>query len=219
MNKTTLTMWGSLGLNAAFVFMLWGAVGTGNDLATDLVACNTQVSGMLDKRDSTSQSVEDITKYIIKLRRGRFNPYVAELYAREFVNSAELYNFNPKFLVALSIIESGVVQRTEYGVTLTSAAGAQGIMQVMPRYWGYGAIPFIKKPNDLKHSVLNIRAGAHVLHYYREMYNGDIHKALLAYNRGERAVNRDIRKGRNPSNGYAHRVWQRAKQFTNHIEL
>jgi hypothetical protein len=39
-----------------------------------------------------------------------------------------------------------------------------------------------------------------------ERYDGDVRLGLLAYNRGERAVDRDLRNGRDPENGYSTKV-------------
>ncbi len=48
----------------------------------------------------------------------------------------------------------------------------------------------------------NLRIGIRYLRTLLDMYKGDVRLALLAYNRGEDAVWRDVRAGVNPGNGY-----------------
>jgi soluble lytic murein transglycosylase-like protein len=54
--------------------------------------------------------------------------------------------------------------------------------------------------------VPNLRVGFGYLRRLIDKYDGDVRLALLAYNRGEGAVDRDLRSGRNPENGYTRRV-------------
>ena len=49
---------------------------------------------------------------------------------------------------------------------------------------------------------VNLKIGMHYLRSLLDMYKGDVRLALLAYNRGEDAVWRDVRAGVNPGNGY-----------------
>ncbi|HEX8830733.1 MAG TPA: hypothetical protein VF705_06180, partial [Longimicrobium sp.] len=39
-----------------------------------------------------------------------------------------------------------------------------------------------------------------------ELFDGDVRLAVIAYNRGEVAVQRAMRRGRDPENGYGERV-------------
>ena len=48
----------------------------------------------------------------------------------------------------------------------------------------------------------NLRVGFRYLRGLLDQYDGNVHLALLAYNRGEDAVWRDIHAGVNPGNGY-----------------
>ena len=49
----------------------------------------------------------------------------------------------------------------------------------------------------------NLRLGFRFLRQLLEKYNGDMHLALLAYNRGPDRVDALVRSGVNPNNGYA----------------
>jgi soluble lytic murein transglycosylase-like protein len=99
----------------------------------------------------------------------------------------------------LTLIESRFDPQAE------SSKGALGMTQVMPKVW-LKRIDFISDRKDLMDPFLNIHAGAHVLRHYLDRAKGNVKLALLMYNRGEGAVNRDILKGHDPSNGYAHKV-------------
>jgi soluble lytic murein transglycosylase-like protein len=54
----------------------------------------------------------------------------------------------------------------------------------------------------------NLRIGFRYLRSLLDQYHGDVRLALLAYNRGEDAVWRDVRAGINPGNGYDRFVMQ-----------
>jgi soluble lytic murein transglycosylase-like protein len=175
------------------------------------------VKGIAEK-EKHSALVAQTQEFILKVRAKHgdkhFNPYVAYQWAVAYVEAAKEYKLPLQVLLGMGIVESGYSHVNEYGTTLVSRAGAEGIMQVMPRYWGRGQIPFIKSPKDLRNPILNIKAGAYVLAYYKAMY-GDIRTAILVYNRGPAAVDRDLRRGLNPerNNDYAVKVLQRVEQY------
>jgi len=81
-----------------------------------------------------------------------------------------------------------------------SSTGAIGLLQVMP------STARLLDRNVTKDSLYDRATNLHLgLKYLRELlklYRGNIHLALLAYNRGEDAVSRDLRMGINPTNGY-----------------
>ena len=52
----------------------------------------------------------------------------------------------------------------------------------------------------------NLRVGFRYLRSLLDQYKGNVHLALLAYNRGEDAVWRDVKAGVDPGNGYDHYV-------------
>ena len=166
----------------------------------------------MDGEKTRLKEQDTITAFLLRKRRD-LNPAIIQEWATAFIEAGKENDLDPRFIIQVSIIESGVRQMTPYGITLVSSAGAEGMMQVMGRYWGHGQIPFIHNPDELRHTTLNIRAGAYILRYYLDMYKGDVELALLAYNRGEGAVNRDLRRGINPSNGYVKRVLMRVNPY------
>ncbi len=127
------------------------------------------------------------------------NELKAQHYANIFIDAARNYDLNPRLLLLLTLIES------RFDPQAVSSKGALGMTQVMPNVW-LTRIEFISDRRDLMDPFLNIYAGAHVLRYYLDRAKGNVKLALLMYNRGEGAVNRDILKGHDPSNGYAQKV-------------
>ncbi|MGH7447442.1 MAG: lytic transglycosylase domain-containing protein [Longimicrobiales bacterium] len=101
----------------------------------------------------------------------------------------------PDLAFSLVRVESGFTRRA------VSSAGAVGYTQVMP------ATAFWLQPGlsraDLFERDTNLRLGFRYLRMMVEQYDGDLHLALLAYNRGPGRVDDILRTGGDPSNGYS----------------
>jgi soluble lytic murein transglycosylase-like protein len=102
---------------------------------------------------------------------------------------------DPALAFSLIRVESGFTRRA------VSSAGAVGYTQVMPStaFWlqpGLGR-------DDLFERDTNLRLGFRYLRMMIEQYDGDLHLALLAYNRGPGRVDEILRAGGDPSNGYS----------------
>jgi Transglycosylase SLT domain len=82
----------------------------------------------------------------------------------------------------------------------TSHVGAIGLTQLMP------ATARWLKPDvtvrDLRDPEVNLRIGFKYLNDLMKKYDGDTELALLAYNRGPGTVDRVLKRGGNPDNGY-----------------
>jgi soluble lytic murein transglycosylase-like protein len=89
---------------------------------------------------------------------------------------------------------------SEFNPRAISKTGAIGLTQLMPST----AVQFDKNATRDRLFVadVNLKIGMHYLRTLLDMYKGDVRLALLAYNRGEDAVWRDVRAGVNPGNGY-----------------
>jgi len=89
---------------------------------------------------------------------------------------------------------------SEFNPKAVSKVGALGLTQLMPStaklYDGTITREKLFVPE------VNLRVGFTYLRTLLDMYKGNVRLALLAYNRGEDAVWRDIRAGVNPGNGY-----------------
>jgi hypothetical protein len=89
---------------------------------------------------------------------------------------------------------------SEFNERAVSKVGAVGLTQLMPstaRLYQKGVTR-----EQLFSPEVNLRVGFRYLRTLIDMYKGNFRLALLAYNRGEDAVSRDVRAGVNPGNGY-----------------
>lgn len=93
-------------------------------------------------------------------------------YDQYFLDAANKYNVDPRWLKAITAGESSWDQNA------VSKAGAKGLMQVMPGNFLPGENPF--DPRD------NIMAGARVFSWAMQSANGDLDEALRYYNGGSR---------------------------------
>jgi len=103
-------------------------------------------------------------------------PLADDVIAPLIENNAKSHEVQPELLRAVIDRESG------YRPCAVSSKGAQGLMQLMPetsRELG------VKDPFDPKE---NVSAGARFLKQLLDKYNGDLAKALGAYNAGSAAV-------------------------------
>lgn len=89
---------------------------------------------------------------------------------------------------------------SEFNPRAVSKVGALGLTQLMPstaKLWEKNVTR-----EDLFTPQTNLRIGFKYLRNLLEQYKGNVNLALLAYNRGEDAVWRDVRAGVDPGNGY-----------------
>lgn len=92
------------------------------------------------------------------------------------INAAAQRNgVDPALVNAVAAVESG------YNQNAVSSAGAVGIMQLMPETAAHLGV----NPYD---AASNIEGGAKLLSSQLRQYNGDVAKALAAYNAGSGAV-------------------------------
>ncbi|HEX3868534.1 MAG TPA: lytic transglycosylase domain-containing protein [Gemmatimonadaceae bacterium] len=88
---------------------------------------------------------------------------------------------------------------SDFDARAVSKTGAVGLMQIMP---GTAKLFERVSRDELLDPPTNLRVGFRYLRTLLDRYDGDVRLALLAYNRGEDAVGRDLRAGVNPGNGY-----------------
>jgi soluble lytic murein transglycosylase-like protein len=91
--------------------------------------------------------------------------------------------------------------------TAVSHAGAVGYTQLLPSTARW-LVPGTTR-SQLFNAETNLEIGFRYLRYLLDYYEGDVRLALTAYNRGPGTVDRLVRQGRNPENGYAERVLRR----------
>ncbi len=130
---------------------------------------------VLDLAGMDDAATMDAPRYFNRLR---FGTYYADL----LIPAAQENDFHPLFLFALTRQESlfeGFVR---------SAAGARGLMQIVPSTGAYIAELLGWPPDytadDLYRPLVNVRFGAAYLARQREAFDGDLYAALAAYNAG-----------------------------------
>jgi soluble lytic murein transglycosylase-like protein len=119
--------------------------------------------------------------------------------ARTIHAAAEDVGLDPDLGFRLVRAESGFNPRAR------SRAGALGLTQLMPSTARW-LDSRMSTPARIMEPERNLRVGFGYLRQLLEKYDGDLSLALLAYNRGEGAVDRDLRRGRDPENGYTRMV-------------
>jgi len=93
---------------------------------------------------------------------------------------------------------------SEFNPRAKSPVGAIGLTQLMPataRWMRPGTTT-----SDLRNPEVNVRIGFRYLRELLDKYDGDQRLALLAYNRGPGTVDRVLKRGGNPDNGYVEAV-------------
>jgi soluble lytic murein transglycosylase-like protein len=110
-------------------------------------------------------------------------------------------------------IEAGVPPRTAFGLVRAessfrpaaiSPVGAIGLTQLMPATARW-LEPGVTR-QALKRPDTNLRVGFKYLKQLIDRYDGDEKLALTAFNRGPGTVDKLLKRGRNPDNGYAEKV-------------
>jgi beta-lactamase regulating signal transducer with metallopeptidase domain len=103
--------------------------------------------------------------------------YVSPILVQKIDALAQKESIDPNLLRAIAFVES------HFNPEAVSAHGAKGILQVMPETaLKYGA-------TNLDDPEQVAAAGAHYLRHLLDVYQGDLTKAVSAYNGGEAAVN------------------------------
>jgi soluble lytic murein transglycosylase-like protein len=123
---------------------------------------------------------------------------IARDLAQDIYDAAVEENIDPKVAYGLVRTESTFKERA------VSPVGARGLTQVMPRT-AAGMVPGTTA-SDLFNRDTNLRLGFRYLNQMIDKYKGNVRLALLAYNRGPGTVDKVLKQGGNPDNGYADKV-------------
>lgn len=122
------------------------------------------------------------------------------------------YHLDPLLIMAIIHVES------RFKPEAASHKGALGLMQVKPivvrEVAGQLGIDPKDHPKLLTSKEFNLRIGIHYLAFLLKKFKGDLHKALMAYNRGPTAVTRLYRNGPVPTGGYQGKVLKVYAQYT-----
>jgi soluble lytic murein transglycosylase-like protein len=115
--------------------------------------------------------------------------------ARTIGEAAERYDIDPDVAFGLVRAESG------FRNGATSRVGAVGLTQLMP-----GTARWLEPGttrSDLRDPETNVEIGFKYLRSLIDRFHGDVDLALTAYNRGPGTVDRVLKRGGDPDNGYA----------------
>ena len=123
---------------------------------------------------------------------------ISEELAADIYDIAEQENIDPDVAYGLVRTESTFNERA------VSHVGARGLTQVMPRT-ARGIIPGMST-DQLFDRKTNLRLGFRYLDQLLQKYRGNMDLALTAYNRGPGTVDKVLKRGGNPDNGYAGKV-------------
>ncbi|WP_353789921.1 lytic transglycosylase domain-containing protein [Klebsiella pneumoniae subsp. pneumoniae] len=144
----------------------------------DLFTGKTSVSEFMG---GEAPLADDPSKSPSENMNDRYRRYEAQQkskpYDQYFLDAANKYNVDPRWLKAITAGESSWDQNAQGPVT-RSGKRALGLMQVMPDNFQPGENPF--DPHD------NIMAGARVFSWAMQSANGDLDEALRYYNGGSR---------------------------------
>lgn len=135
---------------------------------------------------------------LIETAVGRYG--IAHALAAAIHDHAVEANIDPQLAYGLVKTESSFKPRA------TSHVGARGLTQVMPRTARW--LQPGTKAEQLYDQETNLRLGFRYLRQLIDKYEGDTKLALLAYNRGPGTVDKVLRRGGDPDNGYARKVME-----------
>ena len=119
--------------------------------------------------------------------------------AKDIYEAAIAHDITPRTAFGLVRAESS------FRPAATSPVGATGLTQLMPataRWLQPGTTR-----QQLKDPETNLRIGFKYLRSLVDKYDGNEKLALTAFNRGPGTVDKVLKRGGNPDNGYAEKVW------------
>lgn len=140
-------------------------------------------------RSAVSETVDDA------VQRYKIAPDLAE----DIVSAAMKNGIEPDLALGLVKTESSFNERAK------SHVGARGLTQVMPRTGAW--LQPGTSAEDLYDRKINLDLGFRYLRDLIDKYDGNERLALLAYNRGPGTVDKVLKRGGDPNNGYADKVF------------
>ena len=146
--------------------------------------------------EKLSEKAADATELAAEYRARGYR--VPDTLAEQIVDAAADHGIEPDVAFGLVATESG------FRRTARSHVGAGGLAQLRPATARWLEPGTTRK--DLENPETNLRLGLRYLSSLIEKYDGDTELALTAYNRGPGTVDRVLRRGGDPDNGYAGKV-------------
>ena len=152
------------------------------DLVTGLyISSSEEIEAKSYYSENNASYIEGRASYIRSIRP-ELSLYDSYYYEYIFRHEADVYDVDQELLMAVSRTESSF-QRY-----ITSRVGAVGMMQIMPKT----AIAYGITEKQLEDPHINVEFGTRYVRDRLWIYDGDIIKALSAYNKGTIKVNLGI---------------------------
>ena len=185
-----------------------------------LLTAFVQVAAVVEQ--SRAASLEDRIALLAPVMVQPGGESVGELWSRQAVERQarelaqryrlEGYRVSPELAESITeaALEQGIDLDIAFGLVraessfrsaATSPVGAVGLTQLMPSTARWMQ-PGVSR-SALRDPETNLKIGFKYLRYLLEKYDGNEDLALLAYNRGPGTVDRELKRGRDPNNGYA----------------
>lgn len=122
-------------------------------------------------------------------RKESVTPHSSKQKKREKVRDTDAFdhvieNAARKHNIPAALVRAVIVAESNFDPAAVSHAGAQGLMQLMPRT---ALEMFVDDPHD---PAQNIHGGTRYLRFLSNMFDGDFIKVVAAYNAGPTAVRR-----------------------------
>ncbi|MEK5079416.1 lytic transglycosylase domain-containing protein [Solibacillus sp. FSL W7-1436] len=124
---------------------------------------------------STSKETSTIEQYMTDFTR---KTDVANFFAGAETYQAEIAAAAKKFNIPEKLITSVIKQESNFNASATSAAGASGLMQLMPATARYLGV------SDRFDPAQNIMGGAKYIRQMLDQFDNNVETALAAYNAG-----------------------------------
>jgi len=162
-------------------------------IAAPVKIAKAQASKSTARKTAADQKLAAAEELALKYRRRGFK--VSPSLAEQIHAAAVANRIDPTVAFGLVRTESG------FKNSATSPVGAIGLTQLMPstaRWFQRGVTR-----SDLRDPEVNLSIGFRYLRELIDKYEGDTELALTAYNRGPGTVDRVLKRGGNPDNGYA----------------
>jgi soluble lytic murein transglycosylase-like protein len=155
--------------------------------------------------------------HLSNLPDGKYNLVLKEGWVPFYLDSADLEKYDPliwsaaeKYRVDYALVKAVIKAESNFNPRAISNAGARGLMQLMPETAN------ALRVNDPFHPEDNIEGGVRHLRYLLDLFQGNLHLVLAAYNAGEEAVFRynDIPPYRE-TRTYVQRVLKYFRNYSN----
>lgn len=151
--------------------------------------------------------IDGLEPHLLKHQTGKENDVA--VFEQIIAESKKYDDLTPGLVISVIEAESNFDERA------VSSAGAVGIMQIMPKTGKWLASMMGKKYEQeyLYDPLYNIELGCFYLSWLLERYDGNLHSALTAYNRGMTGLEDYERKNKTTVSSYSEKIIEGVEQY------